>query len=64
VKSKNTVNGITTFALETSDTYGTNCEFQNQNTDLKVGETYKFAAETYQAERQPNSVLLYNCVIL
>ena len=63
VKSKNTVNGITSFALTTSDTYGASCEFSNQNTDLKVGETYKFAAETYQAERKPQGVLLHNCII-
>ncbi len=64
VKSKNIVNDITTFALVTSDTYGASCDFTNQNTDLIIGRTYKFAAVAYRAERQPNSVLLYDCIIL
>ena len=64
VKGKNIVNGITSFTLVTSDTYGVSCEFQNQNTDLKVGQTYKFAVETYQAARQPQGVLLHNCIVL
>jgi hypothetical protein len=64
VKGKNTVNEITSFSLITSDTYVVSCEFQNQNTDLKVGQSYKFAVETYQAERQPNGVLLHNCILL
>jgi hypothetical protein len=64
VKSSNTVNDIKSFALVTSDMYGASCVFDNQHTDLKIGETYKFAAVAYQAERQPKGVLLNSCVVL
>ena len=55
-------NGKTTVSLKTSDRYELNCEVNNVSSNLKVGNTYKFEAETYQAERQPSGVLLHNCI--
>jgi hypothetical protein len=54
--------GIMTLGLVTSDTYGASCEVTNSNDTFKIGNTYKFEAETYQAERQPHGVLLHNCI--
>jgi len=64
VKSVNTDGNKTTLEFVNSDTYSTSCELNNSNTKFKVGETYKFAVETYQAERQPKGVLLHNCILL
>lgn len=61
VKTISQVNGKTTLAFITSDTYGASCEVNKPNTEFKVGNMYKFAVESYQAERQPNGVLLHNC---
>ncbi len=64
IKTTKTVNGKTTLSFVTSDSYGASCEVTNSNVQFKVGQTYKFAAEAYQAERQPNGVLLHNCINL
>ncbi len=64
VKSVNTEGSKTTLEFVTSDTYSASCELNNLSINFKVGETYKFAVETYQAERQPNGVLLHNCIVL
>ena len=64
VKSVSTASNKTTLAFVTKDSYGATCEVNNQGTQFKVGTTYKFAAETYQAERQPSGVLLHNCLSL
>jgi len=64
VKSVNTYSNKTTLDFVTSDTYSASCELNNSNTEFKVGKTYEFAAETYQAIRQPNGVLLHNCILL
>jgi uncharacterized protein (UPF0333 family) len=64
VKSVNTDGNKTTVEFVNSDTYSTSCELNNSNTKFKVGETYKFAVETYQAERQLKGVLLHNCILL
>src|SRR5579884_3023810 len=58
VKAVDTNGRKTTLQFETSDVYGAACELNSANTRFKVGGTYKFAAETYQAERQPTGVLL------
>jgi 6-phosphogluconolactonase (cycloisomerase 2 family) len=63
VKSVNTDGNKTTLEFVNSDTYSTSCDLYNSSTKFKVSETYKFAAETYQAERQPNGVLLHNCIL-
>ena len=52
-----------TLTFVTSDSYSASCEVA-QNIDYQVGRTYKFAAETYQAERQPKGILLHNCINL
>ena len=64
VKSISIGSNKTTLGLVTADTYGTSCEIKSPSSKFKVGESYKFAAETYQAERQPNGVLLHNCINL
>lgn len=61
VKSINTHNNKTTLAFVTTDAYGVSCEVNSSSSQFKVGSTYKFAVESYQAERQPNGVLLHNC---
>jgi len=62
VKSIRLNDGKTTLDLVTADTYGTSCEITYTTNTFKVGETYKFEAETYQAERQQHGVLLHNCI--
>ncbi|MGH7156668.1 MAG: hypothetical protein ACREGG_00925 [Candidatus Saccharimonadales bacterium] len=64
VQSIGTNNNKTTLGLETSDSYGASCELTNPSTKFKVGQTYKFEAETYQAQRMPRGVLLHNCINL
>jgi hypothetical protein len=54
--------GKTTLGFVTSDAYGASCEVTNSNDTFKIGNTYKFEAETYQAERQAHGVLLHNCI--
>lgn len=61
VKSINTHNNKTTLAFVTIVAYGVSCEVNSSSSQFKVGSTYKFAVESYQAERQPNGVLLHNC---
>lgn len=64
VKSVNTEGSKTTLEFVNLDTYSASCELNNSSTNFKVDETYKFAVETYQAERRPNGVLLHNCILL
>ena len=64
IKTTQTVNGKTTLSFVTSDSYGASCEVTNSNVQFKIGQTYKFAAEAYRAERQPNGILLPNCINL
>lgn len=54
--------GKTTLGFVTSDTYGASCEVTNLKDTFKIGNTYKFEAETYQAERRAHGVLLHNCI--
>src|SRR5579884_3303062 len=60
VKAVHTVSNKTTLQFESADAYSAACEL-NTSARFKVGGVYKFAVETYQAERQPNGVLLHNC---
>lgn len=62
VKSVDTQDGKTTLGFVTSDAYGASCEVTSSAGNFKVGGTYKFAVETYQAQRQPHGVLLHNCL--
>jgi hypothetical protein len=62
VKSISIQNGKTMVSLKTSDTYGVDCVMASPRSNLKVGSTYKFEAETYQAERQSLGVLLHGCI--
>jgi hypothetical protein len=64
VQSINSSDSKTTLDFVTSDSYGASCEVSNLRTKFKVGQTYKFAVESYQAERQPHGVLLHNCEVL
>ena len=64
VKSVSTNGSVTTLEFDTSDPYGASCEVNNSSTKFEVGKTYKFGVETYQAQRQPNGVLLHNCNLL
>lgn len=64
VTSSTTQNGTTIINLKSSDSYRVNCELLVQSQNIKVGETYKFESEAYQAERQPTGVLLHNCVVI
>lgn len=64
VQSVNSSNSKTTLGLVTSDSYGVSCEVSNSGPLFKVGGTYKFAVESYQAERQPHGVLLRNCEVI
>ena len=64
VTSINQQAGKIVVGLYTADAYGVSCELARENTNLKVGITFKFEAETYQAERQPSGVLLHNCINL
>ena len=64
VKSANMHNSKTILEFVTADTYSASCELNNSNTKFIVGKTYKFAVESYQAERQPSGVLLHNCILL
>lgn len=61
VKATNTHNNKTTLTFVTADAYGVTCEVNSSSSQFKAGHTYKFAVEAYQAERQPNGVLLHNC---
>ena len=62
VQSVNSSNGKTTLGFVTSDSYGASCQMNNSNTMFKIGKTYKFAVESYKAERQPHGVLLHDCL--
>jgi hypothetical protein len=62
VKAVHTEGTKTTLAFFTTDPYSASCEVNNLGTTFKPGQTYKFAVESYQAERQPNGVLLHNCL--
>jgi hypothetical protein len=62
IQSINSNHDKTTLGFVTSDKYGVSCEVNELNTAFKVGATYKFEVEAYQAERQPHSVLLHNCL--
>ena len=64
VKSISTNGSKATLEFETSDTDGASCEVNDSNTKFEVGKTYKFGVETYQAERQPDGVLLHDCTAL
>jgi hypothetical protein len=64
VESISSSNDKTTLGFVTADSYGASCEVNNSIVKFKVGETYKFAVESYQAERQPKGVLLHNCISL
>ncbi len=64
IKSVDNSNGKTTLNFVTLDSYGASCEVSGSTAMFKVDQTYKFAAESYQAERQPHGVLLHNCKVL
>lgn len=64
VESVTSSNGKTTLNFVSLDSYGASCELNDPSTMFKVGQTYKFAVETYHAEREPNGVLLHNCLAL
>ncbi|HLZ14991.1 MAG TPA: hypothetical protein VKQ34_03280 [Candidatus Saccharimonadales bacterium] len=63
VTSLHAQNGDTVVGLKTNDTYGASCDVTD-STDLSVGSTAHFAAQAYQAQRQPAGVLLRGCVII
>jgi hypothetical protein len=62
IQSINANNGKTTLTFVSADSYGVSCDINSASDTFKVGETYRFVVETYQAERLPNGVLLHNCV--
>ncbi len=64
VQSISSNNNKTTLDFETADSYGASCEVDNANAQFKMGQTYKFAVESYQAQRLPKGVLLHNCQFL
>lgn len=55
--------GLVAAQIKTSDSYGLTC-IPTLQRDLKIGQTYHFAAEANQAERLPSGVLLTECVTL
>jgi hypothetical protein len=62
VQSISKYTGVTTLEFVTNDSYGASCQMGNTIGNFKVGETYKFETETYQAQRQPHGVLLHGCI--
>jgi len=63
VKGVVTQGGKTTVSLKTSDSYSLSCEITDSRS-IKTGSTYEFEAETYQAQRESQGVLLHHCVKL
>jgi len=61
VQTIKTTDSKTTLGFASTDSYGASCEINSSNGNFKVGKSYRFAVETYQAERQPKGVLLHNC---
>lgn len=55
----------TNVGIKTASSYSLTCDLANgSNQSHKVGDTRKFAAEAYRANREPAGVLLKGCVVL
>ncbi len=63
------VNGIVSsisgirIELKTTESYKVTCVLSNSDEALKVGNSVRFATEAFTAERQPDGVLLRDCVV-
>lgn len=62
VNGVNSKDGVASVNIKTADTYSLTCEVKAAQDNFTPGKTYAFEAETYQAERQPQGVLLRNCI--
>ena len=56
-------NGATVVGFKTTVAYHLNCKINTTSTDIKSGDTIRILSVAYNAQRQPNGVLLNNCIL-